>query len=249
MVYMIQSDSIRGCQIIGKLQRYLESGTESVNKAATRIIQFVNVIFFRQLCNWIIYGDLLDINDEFFICDGKDVDENFINEDPSHQEVTKFSDAAFDALKSSKLKRPPPIRRFFLREELFPFDNSKHLAEVILFIGQIVWIISNGPKEKTKDKLNLRYTRDVWEGKDVVYYQKLQKLEKSAINITEFEATIEECRLTLAKYLWNIMVEEANLLEHLQLVRDYFCLGRGELFQQFIVSAENSLKDNPCTST
>lgn len=41
------------------------------------------------------------------------------------------------------------------------------------------------------------------------------------------------------------MVEEANLLDHLQLIRDYYALGRGELFQQFIVAAEDHLKETP----
>lgn len=41
------------------------------------------------------------------------------------------------------------------------------------------------------------------------------------------------------------MVEEAKLFEHLQLLRDYYALGRGELFQQFIVSAEEHLKHIP----
>lgn len=41
------------------------------------------------------------------------------------------------------------------------------------------------------------------------------------------------------------MVEEAQLFEHLQLLRDYYGLGRGELFQQFIVSAEEHLKNIP----
>lgn len=41
------------------------------------------------------------------------------------------------------------------------------------------------------------------------------------------------------------MVGEANFFEHLQLLRDYLALGRGELFQQFIVSTEDHLKDEP----
>lgn len=41
------------------------------------------------------------------------------------------------------------------------------------------------------------------------------------------------------------MVEEAKLFDHLQLLRDYYALGRGELFQQFIVSAEEHLKNIP----
>lgn len=41
------------------------------------------------------------------------------------------------------------------------------------------------------------------------------------------------------------MVNEAKILEHLQHVRDYYALGRGELFQQFIRSAGNHLKEVP----
>lgn len=42
------------------------------------IVQAVNVVFYRHLCNWIIYGDLFDIHEEFFICDAKCADENFL---------------------------------------------------------------------------------------------------------------------------------------------------------------------------
>ena len=37
------------------------------------------------------------------------------------------------------------------------------------------------------------------------------------------------------------MVQEAKLLEHLQLVRDYYALGRGEVFQRFITVIQNQL--------
>lgn len=39
------------------------------------------------------------------------------------------------------------------------------------------------------------------------------------------------------------MVDEAHLLDHLQLIRDYYALGRGELFQHFIITAEDHLKN------
>lgn len=41
------------------------------------------------------------------------------------------------------------------------------------------------------------------------------------------------------------MVDEAKILDHLQHVRDYYALGRGELFQQFILTAGNHLKEAP----
>lgn len=39
------------------------------------------------------------------------------------------------------------------------------------------------------------------------------------------------------------MLDEGNLKEHLQLIRDYYALGRGELFHQFIDVAEAHLKN------
>lgn len=30
------------------------------------------------MCNWIIYGELVDVHKEFFICDGHCPDENFL---------------------------------------------------------------------------------------------------------------------------------------------------------------------------
>lgn len=43
-----------------------------------RIIGCVNTVFYGHLCNWVIYGDLVDVYNEFFICDGHCPDENFL---------------------------------------------------------------------------------------------------------------------------------------------------------------------------
>lgn len=40
------------------------------------------------------------------------------------------------------------------------------------------------------------------------------------------------------------MLVEGNLKQHLQLIRDYYALGRGELFHQFITVAESHLKND-----
>lgn len=43
-----------------------------------RIVQSVSTRFYRHLCNWLIYGELFDLYDEFFIYDAKCPDENFL---------------------------------------------------------------------------------------------------------------------------------------------------------------------------
>lgn len=82
---------------------------------------------------------------------------------------------------------------------MVPPNISIETAETILFLGQLVWIIQNDPKKYSNDKFKLKIERDMWEGKDVEYYRKLQSLEKYSINRSLFENTIEECRLKLTK--------------------------------------------------
>lgn len=53
-----------------------------------RIIKCVNTIFYRHLCNWIIYGELVDVHNEFFICDGHCPDENFLYQEQLAEGVT-----------------------------------------------------------------------------------------------------------------------------------------------------------------
>ncbi|KAI4467861.1 gamma tubulin complex component c-terminal [Holotrichia oblita] len=57
-----------------------------------RIIKCVNTIFYRHLCNWIIYGEIVDVHNEFFICDGHCPDENFLYQEQLTDGVT-FSKA------------------------------------------------------------------------------------------------------------------------------------------------------------
>lgn len=76
---------------------------------------------------------------------------------------------------------------------------SLETAETILFIGRVVWIVRNDPKRYSDDKFQLKFKRDVWEGKDAEHYRKLQALESHPINLAVFDKTIEECRLKLTK--------------------------------------------------
>ncbi|KAK4884733.1 hypothetical protein RN001_001004 [Aquatica leii] len=244
MIQLIKHEKIHGCLLIGKLHNYINSGIESISKPTIKIMQTVNTIFYRYLCNWIIYGDLVDNYNEFFIHDAHCADENFLYPDQLKEPKTKQREGFLDIdfSKKHRIAKPCEVRKFFLNKDMVPSNISIETAETILFLGRIVWVIRNDPNRYTDDKYQLKFKRDIWEGKDIDCYRKLQSLENSPFNSTLFHSTIEECRLKLTKYLWKIMVNEAKLIDHLQLIRDYYALGRGELFQQFIVVAEEHLK-------
>jgi gamma-tubulin complex component 4 len=240
VIEVLQKDNLSGCLLMGRLHKYIYCGVETIANAAEKITQSLNSIFYRHLCNWIIYGDLVDIYNEFFICDGRCPDEDFLY--PEQIEENSLSSSwTIDRVKN-RIRRPPPVRKFYINWSMVPMFINEDIAERILFMGRIVWIVRNDPKKVSQDQYQTKYRRDIWEGKDIEYYKKVQALEKQVFNQVEFQHAIEECRIKLTKYLWSVMVEEGNLKEHLQLIRDYYALGRGELFHQFIAVAENHLK-------
>lgn len=96
---------------------------------------------------------------------------------------------------------PCSIRKFFINTELLPSIISRETAEKILFLGRVVWILRNDPKKTEDVGYQLKYKRDIWDGKDIEYYRKIQNLEKYPFNLTSFDKTIDECRLKLTQVI------------------------------------------------
>lgn len=82
---------------------------------------------------------------------------------------------------------------------MLPTFITEDTAERILFMGRIVWIVRNDPKVSQKDHYETKRKRDIWDGKDIEYYRKVQALETQTFNQVEFQRTIEECRVRLTK--------------------------------------------------
>ena len=73
--------------------------------------------------------------------------------------------------------------------------------------------------------------------------RKLAALRKAEVfHRLSFERIIEEVRATVARHLWQLVVEEADLRGHLRALKDYFLLAKGDFFQ---VRAEVLIHGNP----
>nr|XP_022913972.1 gamma-tubulin complex component 4 [Onthophagus taurus] len=238
MIRMIQIENVRGALLLGRLHLYLDCNIPMIVEATKVLISFINVPFYHQLSKWIIYGDIKDKYNEFFICDANCPDENFQYPDNCGEEAECYESHTLGPKKSGQIVYP--VRKFYIRPEMLPSIISYDLAEKILFMGRTVWINENRPIDANTPE---NYT--VWNRNGSELYQKVLELEKGVFDFENFERTIEKCRLKLTKHLWTIVVDEAKLLEHLQNVRDYYGLGRGELFQRFIVTAGEKLKETP----
>lgn len=90
----------------------------------------------------------------------------------------------------------------------------------------------------------------VWGDKEYEYFRKLQDLQaRSVFNIVEFDRTINELKQCVTELLWNVAVEEAQLMQQLRLVKEFFLMGRGDLFLEFIKLTAHILNKAPTSHT
>ena len=55
--------------------------------------------------------------------------------------------------------------------------------------------------------------------------------------------------LFFLQHLWKLVVEDSHLMGQLNTLKDFFLLGRGELFLAFIDQVQNLLKTPPIATT
>ena len=67
--------------------------------------------------------------------------------------------------------------------------------------------------------------------------------------VADFERFVDSVRETVSRHLHSLILEKSDLKNELQLIRDLYLLGRGELFQVFIEEADRFLKQPPTAAT
>lgn len=72
---------------------------------------------------------------------------------------------------------------------------------------------------------------------------------KPVFNVIEFENTIDELKKCVTKLLWHIVVEDAQLLQQLKYIKDFYLIGRGDLFLDFIKLTSHILSKPPTNHT
>lgn len=243
IIKAIKVEGIYGCLLIGRLHNYIDCGISPIEKACREIVLSVNKMFYNQLANWLIFGNINDVYEEFFICDCNCDDEDFLY-DWEAEKTTTTATTIHNYNKSPILKTSHKVQKFMIRPNLLPSMMLVESAESILFIGRMIWILQNDPR-RNDSMLKAHLRNEIWSGNALEYVADIQAMEQDPFDRSRFEKKIGEYRGKLTKYLWTVMIDEANLLEHLQMIRDYYCLGRGELFQHFIVAAEEQLPEIP----
>lgn len=243
----LRSQKLHGCAILTLLSKHTFHGDAKVMEAIKTIRKGVYAVFLRQLSQWLIYGRLVDLHEEFFIvhCD-------LMNK--SKLGGTRQSVTGTVATISETTSVSSDLWQYQIAYELLPPNFTPSWAEKTLFIGQTVRMLNDDPRRIAKkmsiwnddDQYNTE-TGSLWNKQEDFYFNKIQTLfNSSSIDVGAYERIVNEIKLYVTERLSEIAFNQADLIKHLRLVKDYFLLGRGELFLEFIIQTESitATRDN-----
>lgn len=231
----VKNQQLHGCAILSLLHKYNHHADPKSMQALKTIRLGVYAVFLRQLTQWLIYGRLVDAYEEFFII---------------HNGCTKNTDVmttTANTLLSERASTKSELWKFQISYAMIPSNFTTSWAENVLFIGQTVRMLVEDPR-KTMKKNSIWNDEDevavefgsLWNKQEHIFFNKIQKLYNcNSIDNGSYEHVVNEIKLFVTERLSEIAFNQADLIKHLRFFRDYYLLGRGELFLEFILQLKS----------
>ncbi|KAJ6647446.1 Gamma-tubulin complex component 4 like [Pseudolycoriella hygida] len=229
----IRTERLHGCALLEYLHNKSLHGNAQICEAVEiRIQRSVRSIFIKQLSEWVFYGELDDKYGEFFI---QHIDQrnSTDHQTASGQTTTTVSDAT-KSVNSD-------LWRYEIWYEMLPHYLTPTWAGEVLFLGQTVVMFNMDRKEIEK---HVRQSRDdetdditeigsLWDNQDFI--QQFQELrEDSGANMLKLVQLVEKIKIYVSEKLTKIALKQVDLIKQLKLIKDFYMLGRGELFLEFV---------------
>uniref|UniRef100_W5LFC0 Gamma-tubulin complex component n=1 Tax=Astyanax mexicanus TaxID=7994 RepID=W5LFC0_ASTMX len=238
VVETIRSQKIHGCQILETVYKHSCGGLPPVRMALEKILAVCHGVMYKQLAAWMLHGLLLDQSEEFFVKQGPSAGGAAAVQEEEEE------DLGIGGLSGKQLRELQDLR--LIEEEnmlMLPSYIPVRVAEKILFVGESVQMFENHNQSPSRAGSILKHQEDT-------FAAELHRLKQQPLfSLVDFENVIDGIRSTVAEHLWTLMVEESDLLGQLKIIKDFYLLGRGELYQVFIDLAQHMLKTPPSAVT
>ncbi|XP_055547671.1 gamma-tubulin complex component 4 homolog [Wyeomyia smithii] len=240
LVSGVVTQRIHGCALLQYLQQHCLHGNEKHYQAVKLIQNSVYAIFIKQLFGWLLHGKFVDQYSEFFI--------QHVDSTRNHPGSTMFersmhgggtTQASVNTF-SDNTSINTELWRYENRREILPYYFPASWAEKVLFIGQTVLMLNCDPRESGEKKINREkkfaaVKESLWGELEYEFFKKFHHLQMDEnLNIAKFENIVDEIKLCVTEQMSEIAIKEADLMKQLKLIKDYYMLGRGELFSELL---------------
>ncbi|XP_037052215.1 gamma-tubulin complex component 4 homolog [Bradysia coprophila] len=234
----IRTERLHGCALLQYLHNNSLHGNKQIAEAVEIIQRSVHSVFIKQLSKWVIYGELDDKYGEFFIqhIDQRNTTDHQTN---SGQTTTTLSDATRSV--------HTDLWRYEIWYEMLPNYLTPTWAGEVLFLGQTVVMFNMDRREIEKHAKMVRddETDDPMEPIDSLwgdqdFAQQFQDLHAdSGANMLKLVELVEQIKIYVSEKLTKIALKQVDLIKQLKLIKDFFMLGRGELFLEFVKKTQS----------
>ncbi|KAK3797703.1 hypothetical protein RRG08_054720 [Elysia crispata] len=238
----IVSNRAHGCYILDILYKNAMFGKPVVKDALNRILYFCHGLMYKQLSAWMLHGITSDPYGEFFIQKAQNGLAT-VSKEAEEEEDLGIMGLTGQQLKKIHLSTDDDTKdsdtdHYCIAADFLPSYIQPRVANKILFVGESVQMF-----EKDKHKMKSSKSGTIMSSRESEFASDLLQLSKQPeFNSISFETIIDKIRAHAAEYLWVIIVEESDLANELSIMKDYFLLGRGELFLAFIDQAQHLLR-------
>lgn len=225
----LQIQKYHGCAILGHLHKYNFHADVKSMEALKVIRRRVHSVFLQQLSQWLIYGRLVDVYDEFFIIRTGDKGGKSKHSRFDDGITTSGSTMGSEVANNSH----DLLWQFQIVYSAVPSNLTTSFAEKVLFIGQTVRMLIDEPQQSAKkvsvwsdDDDQAIDVESLWNNQEHLFFNKIQMLHNcNGIDIGAYEQVVNEIKLYVTERLSEIAFNQADLIKHLRLFKDYYLLG------------------------
>ncbi|XP_022225572.2 gamma-tubulin complex component 4 homolog isoform X2 [Drosophila obscura] len=237
LICEIRLQKLHGCIMLHSLHQHSEHGDYQLERITKIVIKPVKFEFFSSLAHWLIFGVIDDVHSEFFI-KFSSLDASSLNSSLSKSSVN-----------NTRLNAIGNFEDYIWQYEInmcqMPGFLSTIVAEKVLFVGQTVLVFKMGRRFQ-RNNMNNHWANklsdssrddiyELWNGKESVFLGMVEDLNNDEqIDVFHIESVINNIKKYVSMRLSEIALNEVDLERQMGLIKDFYLLGRGEFYLEFL---------------
>ncbi|KAK7598176.1 hypothetical protein V9T40_006411 [Parthenolecanium corni] len=222
----IISRKIHGCQILQLLYENIIIAVDQAKDCLECLLNRCHTVFLEQTSTWLMNGFLVDTFGEYVIRKSARKD------DTNEESDSSILSAYRDGFSEENIM----AGGYEIAIDFIPFYINYSLVNDILFVGQIVGILNENPRNNSDEDIfsgNL-----IFGDKEKMFFEKFTTLKASiSTDMEELKNVVLDIRECVVHHLWKVAVEEENLYKELSLLKNFYLLGFGPFFKDFLLEA------------
>nr|XP_014277892.1 gamma-tubulin complex component 4 [Halyomorpha halys] len=247
MIDLLKSGKFRGCKILDLCDSFISCGSPPIKHTFIKIQRFCLNKLYIQTKLWLMQAVLHDPHNDFFI---KQVKSSVLSQDSLVNKYTTNSISSANmtntCLSSTSFATFMTRGSIFSHSVSFKYEvNADNLPSVIpfsvavkmLFIGEALIMCRNSKGDQYKNNL----LEDCGISEESIISQ-FEEIEKCEIFVpSDLYNIINDLWIKINKRIRVISEEIGNISDELVLMSDIFLLGRGYVFQEFLLKENHIL--------